>query len=107
MHAGRKGSCVALYLNFSAVATPTAGGWADKIVAPSAIPFEQGYPVPHALSIEEIEGLVIAFKESARRAVIAGYDVINIHAAHVCASFVSFLSVIDLVIFRAICYLSS
>ncbi|KAJ4487938.1 FMN-linked oxidoreductase [Lentinula aciculospora] len=82
MHSGRKGSCVALWLSFSAVATPAAGGWADKIVAPSAVPFEQGYPVPHALTIKEIEEIVVAFKNSAQRAVTVGYDVINIHAAH-------------------------
>ncbi|KAJ3807411.1 hypothetical protein EV368DRAFT_86640 [Lentinula lateritia] len=81
MHSGRKGSCVALWLSFSAVATPAAGGWPDKVVAPSAVPFEPGYPVPHALTIKEIEE-VVAFKNSAQQAVIAGYDVLNIHAAH-------------------------
>ncbi|KAJ4469743.1 FMN-linked oxidoreductase [Lentinula edodes] len=82
MHSGRKGSCVALWLSFSAVATPAAGGWPDKIVAPSAVPFEPGYPVPHALTIKEIEEVVVAFKNSAQRAVTAGYDALNIHAAH-------------------------
>lgn len=82
MHAGRKASTVALWLSFSAVARPVEGGWPDKIVGPSAIPFSEAAPVPKELSKEEIADLVIAFSESARRAVEAGYDVINLHAAH-------------------------
>ncbi|KAF9030684.1 FMN-linked oxidoreductase [Hymenopellis radicata] len=82
MHAGRKGSCVALYLSFSAVSNAAAGGWSDRLLAPSAVPFHEGYPVPREMTIKEIEEHVVAFKEAARRAVTAGYDVLNIHAAH-------------------------
>ncbi|KAF7368431.1 NADH:flavin oxidoreductase 1 [Mycena venus] len=82
MHSGRKGSCVALYLSTSATATSVAGGWPDKIVGPSDLPFAPSSPVPRQLSIQDIDEVVIAFKDAARRAVTAGYDVINIHAAH-------------------------
>ncbi|KAJ6602737.1 FMN-linked oxidoreductase [Mycena vulgaris] len=82
MHSGRKGSCVALWLSFSGIATAVAGGWPDKIAGPSDFPIDPSYPVPRQLSVEDIVDLVIAFKDAARRAVTAGYDVINIHAAH-------------------------
>ncbi|KAJ6586751.1 NADH-dependent flavin oxidoreductase [Mycena sp. CBHHK59/15] len=82
MHSGRKGSCVALWLSFSGIASAVAGGWPDKIVGPSDFPIDSSYPVPRQLSIQDIAELVIAFKDAARRAVTAGYDVINIHAAH-------------------------
>jgi 2,4-dienoyl-CoA reductase-like NADH-dependent reductase (Old Yellow Enzyme family) len=51
-------------------------------VAPSAIPFDADGPVPHALTTVEVEGMVEAFAGSARRAVEAGYDMIELHGAH-------------------------
>ncbi|RAI64771.1 NADPH dehydrogenase NamA [Pseudomonas fluorescens] len=51
-------------------------------VAPSAIPFTENSPVPHALEIEEIARIVEAFGQGARRAVEAGFDVLEIHTAH-------------------------
>ncbi|UHA73695.1 NADPH dehydrogenase NamA [Paenibacillus sp. 481] len=49
-------------------------------VAPSAVPFQSR--MPKVLNEEEIQDLVQAFKHAARRAVEAGFDVIEIHAAH-------------------------
>lgn len=54
----------------------------EKIVAPSAIPFNDDYQTPLPLSQEEIHGVVVAFQEAARRAFEAGFDIIEIHAAH-------------------------
>lgn len=54
----------------------------DKIVAPSALPFADGYDRPEILTVDEIKQIVGAFRESARRALAAGMDVIEIHAAH-------------------------
>lgn len=77
-HAGRKASCdprVDRYVG------PAEGGW--NIVAPSAIASPgRGFPVPHALSADEIKGAVQAFAEASKRAVAAGVDGIMLHAAH-------------------------
>lgn len=74
-HAGRKGS----------TDLPWRGGgplpaWTP--VAPSAIPFDEGWPVPRALEGAEIGGLVQDFVSGARRALAAGFEVVEIHMAH-------------------------
>ncbi|MDN4053892.1 hypothetical protein QPK32_12465 [Massilia sp. YIM B02763] len=60
---------------------PEEGGW--PVVAPSPIPFHPGDPAPVALSEAGIDGIVDAFEVAARRALAAGFKVIEIHAAHV------------------------
>jgi 2,4-dienoyl-CoA reductase-like NADH-dependent reductase (Old Yellow Enzyme family) len=81
-HAGRKAS----YPRPWGEGTPTehlpleSGGW--EVVAPSAIPFDEGQPLPHALTPEEIAEIVGSFAAAARRAEAAGYEVLEIHAAH-------------------------
>jgi 2,4-dienoyl-CoA reductase-like NADH-dependent reductase (Old Yellow Enzyme family) len=50
--------------------------------APSALPFAEGHPVPHALDLEELRGIVDAFAAAARRATAAGFRALEIHAAH-------------------------
>src|ERR1700736_4211395 len=57
------------------------GGW-NNVVAPSALVFGDGYPMPQALSIDGIKNIVSAFAAAARRACEAGFGVIEIHAAH-------------------------
>lgn len=54
----------------------------EYIVAPSPIRHSEEYQNPRALSKEEISNIVNAFSEGARRAYEAGFDVIEIHAAH-------------------------
>jgi 2,4-dienoyl-CoA reductase-like NADH-dependent reductase (Old Yellow Enzyme family) len=56
------------------------GGW--EPVGPSALAFDAGYTVPRELSAAEIAGIVAAFRKSAERALAAGFEVIEIHAAH-------------------------
>ncbi len=51
-------------------------------VAPSAVPFGEGWAVPRPLSIQEIDGLVEAWRAAAARARAAGFDAIEIHDAH-------------------------
>ncbi len=51
-------------------------------VAPSAIPFDADWNVPHALTLDEIGGIVAAFVAAARRATAANFDVLEIHGAH-------------------------
>lgn len=77
-HAGRKASTYREWSGHGSV-PETEGGWST--VAPSAVAFD-GYAVPRALEAEELPALVEAFRASARRAVDAGFDVIEIHAAH-------------------------
>jgi len=78
-HAGRKASTAAPWFGEGTV-TPPDGGW--EPVAPTGEPFFAHYPVPRALTIADINGVVRAFEASTRRAREAGFDVIEIHAAH-------------------------
>ncbi|KKO51357.1 NADH:flavin oxidoreductase/NADH oxidase [Paenibacillus sp. DMB20] len=55
---------------------------AEPSVAPSAIAFSSRYKMPRALTGSEIEELIQAYKEGARRAVEAGFDTVEIHGAH-------------------------
>jgi 2,4-dienoyl-CoA reductase-like NADH-dependent reductase (Old Yellow Enzyme family) len=78
-HAGRKASTAAPWLGGKPVA-PESGGW--RPVAPSALPFAQGYPVPHELGAAEISACVAAFAAATRRALAAGFELVELHLAH-------------------------
>ena len=78
-HAGRKGSCLPPWSDHP-MASLDEGGW--ECVAPSAISFGGKYPTPRSLSEKEILELVGAFGSAAKRAVLAGFDLVEIHAAH-------------------------
>src|SRR5260370_20348482 len=56
------------------------GGWVP--VAPSAVAFDTNYPEPKELTIREIDQIVEDFRVAARRALTAGFQVVEIHAAH-------------------------
>ncbi len=79
-HAGRKASTYRPWEGPGTV-PENAGGWAN-VVAPSAVPFADHYPMPRALTSDGIQEVVAAFAEAARRACEAGFRVIEIHAAH-------------------------
>jgi 2,4-dienoyl-CoA reductase (NADPH2) len=79
-HAGRKASCDLPWNGGARLKTTAEGGW--PVVGPSPIPFTDGEPPPHALDEAEIDGIVAAFAAAARRAVTAGFRIIEIHAAH-------------------------
>ena len=84
-HAGRKASTVAPWIGGTerkTVADETIGGWPDDVVAPSAIPYDEGWAVPKELTVQEIQALVQSFADAAKRAVTAGFDVIEVHGAH-------------------------
>ncbi|KAK3293138.1 uncharacterized protein B0H64DRAFT_444427 [Chaetomium fimeti] len=82
-HAGRKASTVAPWkANEAVIATEKVGGWPDRVVAPSAVPFDEAHCQPRALSIEEIGQLKKDWAAAARRALAAGVDFIEIHNAH-------------------------
>lgn len=78
-HAGRKASKSQPWTGDKLIPL-NAGGW--KTVAPSPISFDEGYDHPHELSISEIEEIIDAFAAAAVRALMAGFKVIEIHAAH-------------------------
>lgn len=78
-HAGRKGSCDLAWKG-GARLLPEQGGW--PVVAPSAIPFNDSDPAPIALDAKGIDDIVAAFECAAKRAFAAGFQVIEIHAAH-------------------------
>jgi len=78
-HAGRKASCDLPWKGGRQLSLAD-GGW--ETVAPSAVPFAEGERPPHALTVEEIDGVVEAFAATARRALTAGFDVVEIHGAH-------------------------
>ncbi|HEV2202850.1 MAG TPA: NADH:flavin oxidoreductase/NADH oxidase [Bryobacteraceae bacterium] len=78
-HAGRKGS-TRVPREGGTFLHPSDGGW--QTVAPSPIPFRPDDGIPHELTTGEIAGLLEAFAAAARRAVAAGFKVIEIHAAH-------------------------
>ncbi|HET9097434.1 MAG TPA: NADH:flavin oxidoreductase/NADH oxidase [Candidatus Baltobacteraceae bacterium] len=79
-HAGFKASTAPPWEGGEPV-SPAAGGW-ERVVAPSAIPFKEGWIVPHALDAAEITSVVEQFAAAARRALAAGFRVLEIHAAH-------------------------
>jgi 2,4-dienoyl-CoA reductase-like NADH-dependent reductase (Old Yellow Enzyme family) len=78
-HAGRKASTAEPWLGGKPVSI-ASGGW--EPVAPSATAYDNGYTVPHALTVDEIRGIVAAFRKSAERALAAGFQIVEIHAAH-------------------------
>ena len=78
-HAGRKAGTAAPWLGGKTL-SDDAGGWTP--VGASAIPFADGYRTPHALTVAEIHDLQTRFVDAAKRALTAGFRVIELHAAH-------------------------
>src|SRR5689334_16622278 len=78
-HAGRKGSTHRPWSGQGAIAE-NAGGWV--VPAPSAEPFAGNFPTPKAMTREEIQQVVSAFASATRRVRDAGFDVVEVHAAH-------------------------
>jgi 2,4-dienoyl-CoA reductase-like NADH-dependent reductase (Old Yellow Enzyme family) len=78
-HAGRKGPTT----------PPGAGGkpilegpdaWTPE--APSALPYDTGWPVPHAMTKDDIKRVIGEFADAAKRLDRIGYDLIELHGAH-------------------------
>jgi 2,4-dienoyl-CoA reductase-like NADH-dependent reductase (Old Yellow Enzyme family) len=79
-HAGRKASCETPWNGGAAIAPDQPNGW--QVIAPSPVPFKDGDPIPHELTVAEIARVVEAFAAATRRALAAGFEVIEIHGAH-------------------------
>ena len=78
-HAGRKASCLRPWEGGGPL---PAGQDPWPVVSASAIAYDEGWQVPHALSEEEIWQVVERFADAARRAERAGFDFIELHGAH-------------------------
>ena len=78
-HSGRKASTYAPWRGQGAV-PESEGGW--RVAGPSEGPFSENYPRPQPLTIEGIRSVAGAFAQAARRALQAGFDVVEIHGAH-------------------------
>jgi 2,4-dienoyl-CoA reductase (NADPH2) len=78
-HAGRKGSCQPPWQGGASL-KPSEGAW--QTIAPSAEPFHESDPPPRAMTQADIEAVKQAFVAATRRAIAAGFEVIELHAAH-------------------------
>lgn len=78
-HAGRKASTYAPVADGHGSVPVSEDGWPR--VAPSPVAFT-GYEIPRELTVEDIASIVQAFADAAARADRAGFDVVELHAAH-------------------------
>ena len=83
-HAGRKGSWQRPWEGNGPLtdADSERGDPPWQLVGPCSAPIGEGYPSPHALTVDEIKQTVRLFGEAAARADKAGFDVLEIHGAH-------------------------
>lgn len=78
-HAGRKGSTARPWEGHAPL-DESRGGW--PVVAPSAVAFDRGYPVPRELTVDEIPLIADSFSRAAQRAREAGFKIVEVHCAH-------------------------
>ncbi len=78
-HAGRKASAAPPWQGAKPL-RPEQGAW--QTMAPSALPFDEGWHTPQALSRGEIDRIVESFARSAERARRIGLDEVELHCAH-------------------------
>ncbi|MEO8810558.1 MAG: NADH:flavin oxidoreductase/NADH oxidase [Rhodanobacter sp.] len=78
-HAGRKASTLRPWDGHGPVPAGE-GGWLP--VAPSAIPFDTGWNLPQALDEAGIQAVIEDFRAATRRALEAGFELVELHAAH-------------------------
>jgi len=83
-HAGRKASMQRPWHGNGPIgdADRARGEQVWDVIAPSALPMDQGWLVPHELSVDEIGALQQAWRRAALRALEAGFEVIELHSAH-------------------------
>jgi len=79
-HAGRKASTQPPFLGGDPIAPDTEGGW--EPLGPSALPFSHSHTPPHAMDAPDLEKVRKDFVAAARRALTAGFEVLELHMAH-------------------------
>ncbi len=79
-HAGRKGSTRVPWEGAGADAPLADDAW--PLVAPSPIPWGEGFGVPEEMTRADLDRVLAAFVEATRRADAAGFDFLELHAAH-------------------------
>jgi len=62
--------------------SPEKGHGPEQPVAPSSLPFDQEWSTPQELTLREMNRIITAWQDATRRAEAAGFDVVDIHAAH-------------------------
>ncbi len=78
-HAGRKGSTSRPWEGGQPF-KPGNGAW--ETIAPSAVPFGEGWPAPRAMTADDMTRVREAFVSAAKRALRIGFDAIEMHMAH-------------------------
>jgi len=78
-HAGRKASHTRPWEGRRPL-SPEEGGW--KVIGPSAVPWKEGDLIPREMTSTDIARVISQFQDAARRALRAGFRLIEIHAAH-------------------------
>jgi 2,4-dienoyl-CoA reductase-like NADH-dependent reductase (Old Yellow Enzyme family) len=78
-HAGRKASNTAPW-DGNRPMTADEGAW--ETWAPSALPYDKGWPTPHAMTLQDIDTVREQFRAATERALHAGFDVVEVHMAH-------------------------
>ncbi|MFF5550711.1 NADH:flavin oxidoreductase/NADH oxidase [Streptomyces olivaceoviridis] len=78
-HSGRKASTDRPWKGGAPVG-PEAHGW--QPLAPSALQFDERHPVPTELTVDQITEIVGQFAATARRALAAGFEAVELHGAH-------------------------
>ena len=79
-HAGRKGPTTTPAQGGKPILSKEEGGWTPE--APSALPYDTGWPVPHAMTKDDIKRCIGEFVASTKRVDRIGYDLIELHGAH-------------------------
>lgn len=83
-HAGRKAGTMRPWEGFGPLhrSNPVEGQEHWEVIAPSAVPYLDGWPLPRTMTLEDIAVVTDAFAQAARRANEAGMDIIELHGAH-------------------------